>query len=52
MRYYTILLNDEEKVAVSADGKTLYVHMISSKDLNIVRKNSTLPNTDTTTGTK
>ena len=33
MRYYTILLNDEEKVAASMDGKTLYV-LDEYKDMN------------------
>ena len=33
MRYYTILLNDEEKVAASLDGKTLYV-LDEYKDMN------------------
>ena len=33
MRYYTVLLNDEEKVAVSTDGKALYV-LNEYKDMN------------------
>ena len=33
MRYYTILLNEEEKVAASADGKALYV-LDEYKDMN------------------
>ena len=33
MRYYTVLLNDEEKVAVSTNGKDLYL-LESYKDMD------------------
>ena len=33
MRYYTVLLNDEEKVAASLDGKALYL-LDNCKDMN------------------
>ena len=33
MRFYTVLINSEEKVAASLDGKTLYV-LDGFKDMN------------------